>query len=46
MYCKYLLPSLWHQNFETNHSFLIKQILYITKKAGQKSKYLKNEKGF
>ena len=33
-------------NFEINLSFLITPFLYITKKAGQKRKYLKNERSF
>ena len=31
-------------NFEINLSCLIKSFIYITKKSGQKCKYLKNEK--
>ena len=33
-------------NFEINLSFLIKQFFHISKKSGQKCKYLKNEKSF
>ena len=33
-------------NFEIGNSFLIKLLFYITKKSGQKCKYLKNEKSF
>ena len=33
-------------NFEINLSLLITPFLYITKKAGQKRKYLKNERSF
>ena len=32
--------------FQINLSFLIKPFFYITKKSGQKCKYLKNEKSF
>ena len=33
-------------NFEINHSFLINPFSYITKRAGQKCRYLKYEKSF
>ena len=33
-------------NFEINHTFLIKPFYCITRKSGQKCKYLKNEKSF
>ena len=33
-------------NFEINHSSLVKPSFYITKKSGQKYKYLKNGKCF
>ena len=37
-------PAFDAINFEIDHSFLIKPFFYITKKSGQKCKYLKNEK--
>ena len=33
-------------NFEINISFVMKPFSYITKKSGQKCKYLKNKKSF
>ena len=44
--CNYLLSSLWRLTFEIKFSPLIKPFFYMTKKPGQKIKYLKNEKGF
>ena len=33
-------------NFESNQSFLIKLLLYITKKSGQNCKYIKTKRAF
>ena len=33
-------------NFEINHGFVIKPLFYMTKKSGQKRKYLTKEKSF
>ena len=41
-----LLSNMWRHKFKINLSFLIKPFFYITKKSGQKRKYLKNEKSF
>ena len=44
----YFLPLFLcdHINFEINHSFLTKPFFYITKKPGQKRKYINNETRF
>ena len=46
VYCNCLFPSLYVIHVEIYLSFVIKQFSYMTKKSGQKFKYLKNEKWF
>ena len=44
VHCDCLFPMLWSHQFWNNLYYLIKLLLYMTKKSKQKFKYLENEK--